>query len=215
MRIVLVGGGGHASDVLGAIEAVNRRSDAVPGTHLNVAGLVADGEIDMKRFAHRGVKQIGTIDDLPRLDVTHYIACVGYPEGRKIVADRAAAYQLTPVTVVHPRAWVPEDVAVGPGSIILAGVCISPCASIGAHAYISHGALLGHDCRVADFVSVMPGASVSGDTHLREGCMIGASATVLEKLSIGAWSVIGAGSVVTSDIPPNVTAKGNPARFRP
>jgi acetyltransferase-like isoleucine patch superfamily enzyme len=59
----------------------------------------------------------------------------------------------------------------------------------------------------------MPGAAVSGDTLLGEGCTIGANATVLEKRSVGAWAVIGAGAVVTSDIPDNVTAKGIPARY--
>jgi sugar O-acyltransferase (sialic acid O-acetyltransferase NeuD family) len=211
MRVVLVGGSGHASDVLGAIEAQN---EVLSGAReFTVMGLVADSEIDMKRFAGRGLKQIGTIDDLRHLDVSHYIACVGYPEGRKTVADRADSFNLIPATVVHPRAWVPAGVTIGPGSVILAGVCISPCVSIGSHVYISHGALIGHDCRVSNFVSVMPGASISGDTFLGEGCLIGASATVLEKRSIGEWSVIGAGAVVTSDIPARVTAKGMPAKY--
>ena len=213
MRIVLVGGSGHASDVLGAIEAVNGTIASTLGSELKVVGLVADDEIDMKRFAGRGVKQIGTIDDLKHLDVSHYIACVGYPDGRKMVANRAAACNLIPATVIHPRAWVPDGVTIGPGSVILAGVCISPCVFIGSHVYVSHGALLGHDCRVSDFVSVMPGASISGDTFLGEGCLIGASATVLEKRSIGEWTVIGAGAVVTSNIPARVTAKGMPAKY--
>ena len=98
--------------------------------------------------------------------------------------------------------------------MILAGVCISPLALIGRHAYISHGALIGHEARVEDYVSVMPGASVSGETVLGEGCLIGANATVLEKITIGAWAKIGAGAVITGHIPKNVTAMGVPARFR-
>ena len=213
MRIVLIGGGGHASDVLGAIEALNKKNLNAQGAGLEVVGVVADDEIDMKRFVGRGVKQIGTLDDLKHLDVSHYIACVGYPEGRKIVAERANACNLVAATVIHPRAWMPENVTVGSGSVILAGVCISPLVSIGSHAYISHGALIGHDCIVSNFVSVMPGASISGDTFLGEGCLIGASATVLQGRLVGEWAVIGAGAVVTSDIPAKVTAKGMPARY--
>jgi sugar O-acyltransferase (sialic acid O-acetyltransferase NeuD family) len=213
MRIVLVGGGGHASDVLGAIEALNGTLANMSGSQLKVVGLVADSEIDMRRFAGRGVKQIGTIDDLKHLDVSHFIACVGYSDGRKLVADRAAAFNLIPATVIHPRAWVPNSVTIGPGSVILAGVCISPCVSIGSHVLVSNGALLGHDCSLSNFVSVMPGASISGDTFLGQGCLIGASATVLEKRSIGEWTVIGAGAVVTTDIPARVTAKGMPAKY--
>jgi acetyltransferase-like isoleucine patch superfamily enzyme len=87
-------------------------------------------------------------------------------------------------------------------------------ALIGRHAYISHGALVGHEARVESYVSVMPGASISGETILGEGCLIGANATVLEKVTIGAWAKIGAGAVVTGNIPSNVTAKGIPARYR-
>lgn len=210
MRIVLLGGGGHASDVLGAIEAWNA---SVGAGELRVVGIVADQEVDASRFADRAVGRIGGMEDLKHIDATHYISCVGYPQGRKSLAERAEALNLRAATVIHPRAWVPKNVPVGPGSVILAGVCISPCAKVGAHAYLSHGCLIGHDCVVSDYVSVMPGGSVSGDTHLGEGCVIGSNATVLEKRSVGAWSVIGAGAVVTSDIPANVTAKGIPAKF--
>jgi sugar O-acyltransferase (sialic acid O-acetyltransferase NeuD family) len=207
MRIVLLGGGGHASDVLGAIEALNSAGGAY-----QVAGIVADVEIDMKRFNARGVRFLGGFDALKRVDASHYISCVGYPEGRKALAERAEPF-LQPATIIHPRAWVPQSVVVGAGSVILAGVCVSPLAVFGRHTYISHGALIGHDARVEDYVSVMPGASVSGDTVLGEGCLIGANATVLEKVTIGARAKIGAGAVVTGNIPSDVTAKGIPARF--
>ena len=214
MRIVLLGGAGHASDVLGAIEAVNMERSKSSSDRLHVIGILADGDINTKRFEHRGVRQIGAISDLKHIDATHYISCVGYPKGREFLKTVADSCQLSPLTVIHPRAWVPPDVVVGAGTVILAGVCISPCAVIGAHAYLSHGSLIGHDCEVSDFVSVMPGGSVSGDTHLGEGCLIGANATVLEKRSVGAWSIIGAGAVVTSDIPAGVIATGIPAKYK-
>ena len=47
---------------------------------------------------------------------------------------------------------------------------------------------------------------------LASGVWIGAGAIILPGISIGENSVIGAGSVVTRDIPPNVVAVGNPCR---
>ncbi len=48
--------------------------------------------------------------------------------------------------------------------------------------------------------------------HIASGVWIGAGAIILPGVSIGENSVIGAGSVVTRDIPPNVVAVGNPCR---
>lgn len=48
--------------------------------------------------------------------------------------------------------------------------------------------------------------------NIGENVWIGANATVLSGVTIGKNSVIGAGSVVTKDIPENVVAVGNPCR---
>ena len=213
MRLVLVGGGGHASDVLGAIEAVNHLANRELTEFIDVVGLVADDEIDMARFKGRGVRQIGALDDLGHLDISHYVVCVGYPTARKAVTDRIRRFGLAAATVVHPRAWLSSGVEFGAGSVALAGVCVSPLAHIGEHVYLSHGVLIGHDTRVLDFVSVMPGASVSGDVTVGRCALIGSNAAVLEKLNIGESSVVGAGAVVTRDIPANLVAKGIPAKF--
>lgn len=50
------------------------------------------------------------------------------------------------------------------------------------------------------------------DVHIEEGVWIGAGSIILPGVTIGKWSVIGAGSVVTRDIPAGVVAYGNPCR---
>ena len=51
-------------------------------------------------------------------------------------------------------------------------------------------------------------------TLVKKGASIGSGSTILSKVTIGENSIIGAGSVVTRDIPPNSIAYGNPARVR-
>lgn len=51
-------------------------------------------------------------------------------------------------------------------------------------------------------------------TRLREGCSIGANSTTLPNLTIGRWAMVGAGAVVTHDVPDHALVVGNPARWR-
>jgi acetyltransferase-like isoleucine patch superfamily enzyme len=49
-------------------------------------------------------------------------------------------------------------------------------------------------------------------TLVRKGASIGSGATILPNLTIGEKAIVGAGSVVTRDVPPNAVVAGNPAR---
>ena len=50
-------------------------------------------------------------------------------------------------------------------------------------------------------------------TFVKRGAAIGSNATILCGLTIGERSMVGAGSVVTHDVPPNVLVAGNPAKI--
>ncbi len=50
-------------------------------------------------------------------------------------------------------------------------------------------------------------------TIIRKGASVGSGATILCKVTVGENAIVGAGSVVTKDVPPNSIVAGNPARF--
>ena len=50
-------------------------------------------------------------------------------------------------------------------------------------------------------------------THIRKGASIGSGATILCSVSVGENAIVGAGSVVTKDVPPDAIVAGNPARI--
>jgi acetyltransferase-like isoleucine patch superfamily enzyme len=50
-------------------------------------------------------------------------------------------------------------------------------------------------------------------TVVRKGASIGSGSTILSKVTIGENAIVGAGSVVTRDVPPNTIVAGNPARI--
>lgn len=50
-------------------------------------------------------------------------------------------------------------------------------------------------------------------TLIKRGASIGSGATILSNITIGERAIVGAGSVVTKDVPPNAVVAGNPARI--
>jgi acetyltransferase-like isoleucine patch superfamily enzyme len=51
-------------------------------------------------------------------------------------------------------------------------------------------------------------------TIFKNGCSIGANSVIVCGVNIGENSLVGAGSVVTKDVPPNSTVYGNPAKLK-
>lgn len=110
---------------------------------------------------------------------------------------------------VHPSAIVSPTATVEPGTVVMQGAIIQSCARIGRHCIINTGASVDHECVVEDFVHISPHATLCGNVYVGEGSWVAAGTVVLPGVKIGRWSVIGAGSVVSKDIPDGVLAVGN------
>jgi acetyltransferase EpsM len=63
-----------------------------------------------------------------------------------------------------------------------------------------------------DFVTLAPGVHISGNVTLSQGCNVGTGANILEKINVGSWSTVGAGSTIVRDVPSNTTVVGVPGR---
>lgn len=98
---------------------------------------------------------------------------------------------------------------------------------ISSHSFICEGVHIEDDVFIGHNVTFIndlyPRATAGGQlqteddwecvpTYVRRGASIGSSVTVLCGVTIGANAVVGAGSVVTKDVPPNTVVAGNPAR---
>jgi len=176
ISLVLVGGGGHASDVLQVVEAVN----SVRPTY-DVTGILDDEDIDGRRFAGRGVKHIGSIDDVATVDAA-YVLCMGWPWVRHAVAQRLGDRGRPAAPIVHPSADVGVGVELGPGSVVFGHAHVSPLVRLGAHALVSYLASIGHDSLFGDCVSVMPNAAVSGGVTGGQRVLVGTGAVVREEI---------------------------------
>lgn len=204
--LVLLGGGGHGSDVLGLVEIINR----VEPTWSVVGVFDDDQTVDARRFAGRA-RMAGVID-AAFAEAATFIASVGYPSARRGVFSRAEANGMRAATLVHPHVDLGTGVEIAEGATVFGGAQISPLAVIGRHACVHHGAIVGHDVVIGENTSVMPGAKISGDCVVGTDVVIGAGATVIQGVTIGAGAIVGAGAVVLRDVPPGVAVVGAPAR---
>ena len=80
---------------------------------------------------------------------------------------------------------------------------------IGNNCYVTYGCvILSHD---ATAKRINPNDDGSGTVIIEDNVFIGVNSVVLRNVRIGRNSIVGAGSVVTKDVPPNVIVAGNPA----
>lgn len=118
------------------------------------------------------------------------------------------------VNLIHPSVDV-RHVELGAGIVVHEGAVLQPGTRIGDDCAFNGNVIVSHECEIADHVFMAPGSVLAGLVRVRRGAMIGVGATVLPRLEIGAWSLVGGGAVVCRDVPPGVTVAGNPARVLP
>jgi len=207
-QVAIIGAGGFAREVLDIFEAHN----GIKPT-FDVIGYIVDPQYGTPGTCINDKPILGGFDWLAehKNDV-ETICGVGKGELRMRVVRRAQEIGVHFCTIVHPTATLTRWVTLGKGTVITAGCILTNQIQIGEHVHINLDCTIGHDVVIEDFVTLAPGVHVSGNAILREGCYIGTGANIVDRIEIGAWSIVGAGSTVTTDVPKNTTAVGVPCK---
>jgi UDP-2-acetamido-3-amino-2,3-dideoxy-glucuronate N-acetyltransferase len=134
-----------------------------------------------------------------------------------------------------------KDVEKGEGTVIHDQVNLFKCkigkkCKIDAYVYIEEGVVIGDNCKIRPFVFIPTGVTISEDVYIgphvtftndkypkvqgewrllstlvKRGASIGANSVILPGVTIGEDALVGAGSVVTKDVPNRAVVAGNPA----
>ena len=191
-------------------EEVADLATAIPGLH--VAGFVENMDQDRCSQPLHG-RPVFWIDDIDHLIPTHRAVCALSTTFRGRYVQQAEGKGLAFTTLIHPCAVVSSQTQIGIGSIIGAGSVIGAYSHLGAHVIVNRGALIGHHTAIGPFCSIQPGANVAGACTIAEAVYIGMGSIIIDHVRVGAHSVVGAGAVVTKDVPERVQVVGLPARI--
>ncbi|MCD6461493.1 MAG: N-acetyltransferase [Thermoplasmata archaeon] len=148
--------------------------------------------------------------------------------------------RIHPTAEVSPEARIGDGTNIWHQSQIRERAAIGKDCNIGKGVYVDFDVVIGDRCKLQNYVCVYHGVRMGNgvfvgphatftndfypraesedwkvyETVVEDGVSIGANATIICGIRIGRYAMIGAGSVVTRDVPPHALVYGNPARLR-
>lgn len=150
-------------------------------------------------------------------------------------AEVSAEAKIGQGTRIWNRAQVREGAVLGDGCIVGKDAYVDMDVRIGSHVKIQNSALLYHGATLEDGVFIGPQVCLTndlyprainpdgslkgasdwevGETVIRYGASVGAGAIIVTGVEVGRFAMIGAGAVVTHDVPAHGLALGVPARL--
>jgi acetyltransferase EpsM len=210
-RVIVLGAGGNCRDIVDAMNEANRHADAAlydpvgyldddPAKHGTIlGGLPVLGPLSAAS-AHADCWFVNGLNgtNLTRRK-KEILESVGIPTHRF-------------VSVVHPSASVSQMAKIGTGTVILQNVSVCSAATIGDHVMVLPNSVVSHDAVVGSYGYLTPGVVLAGYVQLDEAVYVGARAAIMCRVKIGARAIVGMGSVVLEDVPPDCVVAGAPAR---
>jgi len=206
--IAIFGVGGFGREVLTLIQDINKVEPT-----WNVIGFFDDG-FPIGYEVH-GLKNLGGVKELNDWsEPLSVVVAIGTPKIKKAILANIHNSLIQYPTLIHPSAIIGDKdyVKIGKGCIICAYSVITCDVEIGDFVILNLACTLGHDTVIKDYAAFMPTCNISGEAMVGEGVYCGTGVKIINQISIGDNTIVGAGSVVTKSLPANCTAVGVPAK---
>lgn len=208
-KVVIIGAGGFAREVLDICDACNQDKQTY-----EVVGFIVDRQYGSPGVLVNDKPILGDFEWLEKHSGEVLVTCaVGAPQHRYQLIQRAQKLGCHFFNLIHPSAILTRWTTLGEGVIIAAGCILTNQIQIGNHVHLNLGCTIGHDVVMEDFVTLAPGVHISGNVKLSKGCYIGTGANIIEKMHIEEWSIIGAGSTIVKNVLANTTVVGVPGKI--
>ena len=204
--IVIIGASGFGKEVAFLVEDINRA-----GGDFHLLGFLDDAASKWGTTC-LDLPVLGHVDWLrERCDVLAVVA-IGDPDVRVRIVARLDALGVTCPTLIHPSVISHASNRFADGAVVCAGNVLTVEIRVGRHVHLNLSNTVGHGAVLGDFSTVYPGVNISGDVILRERVSLGTGGQVLQGVTVGAGTFVGAGATVVRDLPGGVVAVGTPAK---
>lgn len=206
---VVFGAGGFGREVAWLIRRNNQEE-----SKWNLLGMV-DDDPSLRGQSVDGYPILGTMDWIKNFqDDLCVFSGIGTGVVRRSTTEIMSAIEgITFPTLVSHDAIVSDRVKMGQGCIICASTIITTDVLLGNFVTINLDCTIGHDAVLEDYVQLQPSVNISGFDTIKTCAQIGTGVHVIQGLTIGERSIVGAGTVVIKDVPEDCTAVGNPSRI--
>jgi sugar O-acyltransferase (sialic acid O-acetyltransferase NeuD family) len=206
-QVILFGAGGHAESVAGVIEAEGKYT---------IGGLIDSVKpIDSFAFGYQVLGREGhLLDIVSKMNIKEGLVCVGDNYQRHALTGRIKNMipDFSFITTIHPSAAASIDVMLGSGTVVMAQAAINHGCRVGEGCIVNTKSSLDHNSVMEDFSSIAPGVTCGGQVHIGFCSAVGLGANVLGKITIGNYTIIGAGSLVNKVVGDNKVAYGVPVQ---
>jgi sugar O-acyltransferase (sialic acid O-acetyltransferase NeuD family) len=206
-NIIIIGAGGFGREVKCLIDEINNFNNK---NYYNILGFVDDG-LECNTKIH-GLNVLGNLDYILSLkEKPSLVFGIGNPITKEKIFKKFEEFDF-PI-IKHPSISLEgKNIDIGKGSIICQGSILTCDIVISEFVTINLSCTIGHDTKVGNFSSLMPAVNLSGEVEIEKSVFIGTGVKIINQITIGAKTIIGAGAVVSKSLPSNCTALGIPAR---
>jgi len=206
-KIAIFGAGGFGLEVAMLIEQINEVT-----SRWHIVGFF-DDDPALSGKTINGYPVLGGIEALEGLHDIALSVAIEDPSKRIRAIQRLERKSIDYPNLIHPAVLIGNDVILGFGNILCAGVIVTVNNKIGNFCHFNFKTCVGPDCIIEDFTTTGLSVDFSGNNQIGNGTFFGDHSAVLKNVSVGARSRIGAGVLIEKDIPISAGVEGVPARM--